>query len=467
MRIPEINTDTLFKQLDHVEVQPTDQVWKNIESRLDNKKKRIIPVFLRYGMAASLLLLVGLFYLIFNDDRPENFHQVAEQIIFQKKERTQESVELTENQYGNLKSKHDVKVASNELPSGLEMDENEDLEIKTASIAERNELSDNSRNNFVASLNSPQEEELFTGELRKMTSLPAEKVAEFTVNSDLALHQDISKSEESFDFFIPSSAEEPVRESGIILSGEYSPTYAFRDLSGVSTRGVDENALMTSGVGFNLAFKMNSRWQVETGVKYAMLGQEVVPQSSPRSVYGAADFSAESSVTLQEVKLDNSLGAIKRSATPAMQSDVREFQSVPNAVVEMKSELSYEESSTLLEQRLNYLQVPFTLRYQVLQQGPVKLSLAGGFGANWLVDNKAWLETSGQRQNIGQTSGVPDLSFSTHAGVTVLVPVFKGFGVRMEPRFNYFLSDISEDSPGKFRPYSFGVFTGLFYEFGK
>jgi hypothetical protein len=227
---------------------------------------------------------------------------------------------------------------------------------------------------------------------------------------------------------------------------------------------MNESGLMTSGGGFNVAVKMNARWQIETGVKYAMLGQEVTPQTEGRTMYGMADFSAENSVTLQEVKLNNSLGVIERDVSPAMNSDVREFQNASNAIVEMKSELSYTNESSVLEQNISYLQVPFTLRYQLLQQGPVLLSLAGGVGANWLVDNAAYLEMGGQRQNVGQTGGVADLSFSTHAGVAVSVLLYRGLGVRMEPRFNYFLSDISEDSPGKFRPYSFGVFTGLFYE---
>jgi hypothetical protein len=55
------------------------------------------------------------------------------------------------------------------------------------------------------------------------------------------------------------------------------------------------------------------------------------------------------------------------------------------------------------------------------------------------------------------------MGFSTHAGVALSVPVFKGFRFRMEPRIDYFISDIGKDTPGDYRPYSFGVFTGVFY----
>jgi len=52
--------DRLFQEgLKNFEVTPSDAVWKNIEAKLQKKKKtRIIPIWWRYAGVAALLLLL-------------------------------------------------------------------------------------------------------------------------------------------------------------------------------------------------------------------------------------------------------------------------------------------------------------------------------------------------------------------------------------------------------------------------
>jgi hypothetical protein len=453
------HTDSIFKNLEQLEVLPSDKIWADIESRLDKKKQRLIPVFWGWGAAASILLLVGLFLLVpdelmNNQDRPV----VSNTSPATKASETNEIVPLNES--GQTEEfiqqlSENIQHIKEELIVDAESDvTTNDSPVSSAlpAIAEK-------ENELIAKTSEEESNE----ELQKINSLSEVRLALVTVQPEVHDLKSQSEKKEYPRFTVPGEQASEKTTVGITLGGEYSPTYAYRDVSGVAS-GVNESGLMTSGGGVNLAVKMNSRWQIETGVKYAMLGQEVNPKSSPRNVYSTGDFSAESSVSLQEVQLTNSLGAIERDASPALNSDVREFQNAYNAVVEMKASSPSYEGSTVLEQNLSYLQVPFTLRYQLLQQGPVQLSLAGGIGANWLVDNNAYLEMSGQRQRIGQTGGISGLSFSTHAGVAVSVPLYRGLGIKMEPRINYFISNISEDGPEKFRPYSVGVFTGLFYQ---
>lgn len=460
----EQHTDALFKELDQLEVQPSGQVWANIESRLGPKKRRLVPVFWRWGIAASILLLAGLFLLIPGDDLNQIVKLSPSSDDIGHSEKPQQEIASVET-----KSQNDDVLESND-------DNQNDMTAsaipgKVGNTVEEAEVSSLIALQSVDELErvvvaSPlQKENVEVPD--KIQSLAFAGLADVSVQPGSLVISGELPTSEYFGLNLPLKQAADKSPVGIVLGGEYSPTYAYRDVSGAASSGMNESGVMTSGGGFNLAVKMNSRWQIETGVKYAMLGQEVTPQTESRMFYGAADFSAESSVTLQEVKLNNSLGIIERDVSPASNSDVREFQSGSNALMEMKSETSYSSEASVLEQNLSYLQVPFTLRYQLLRQGPVQLSLAGGLGANWLVDNTAYLETSGQRQNVGHTGGVSDLSFSTHAGVAVSVPLYRGLGIRMEPRFNYFLSDISQEAPGKFRPYSFGVFTGLFFEFGK
>jgi hypothetical protein len=136
------------------------------------------------------------------------------------------------------------------------------------------------------------------------------------------------------------------------------------------------------------------------------------------------------------------------------------FQNSSDELIDLAST----DEKPVLKQSLGYIRVPVTLRYQLLKTGRVGLYMSGGISTNWLIDNDAYLERGDEKQRIGETNGLSKTGFSTHAGVAVAVPLYRGLRLRMEPRIDYFISDISEGSSINFRPYSFGVFTGLFYE---
>ena len=57
---PNKNIDRLFQEkLRDLEVTPPDVVWETIEAKLNRKKKRrVIPIWLRYGGVAVLLILL-------------------------------------------------------------------------------------------------------------------------------------------------------------------------------------------------------------------------------------------------------------------------------------------------------------------------------------------------------------------------------------------------------------------------
>ena len=62
------NIDKLFKEkLNNLEVTPDERVWNNIESKLQKKKRKILPLWWFPGGVAALFLL-GLLLFPFSDD---------------------------------------------------------------------------------------------------------------------------------------------------------------------------------------------------------------------------------------------------------------------------------------------------------------------------------------------------------------------------------------------------------------
>src|SRR5690554_6448042 len=93
------NLDKHFRKLSE-EAQPKsfpnmENVWNKVEEKLDNKdKKRIIPYWKYAGIAASLLLLVGLGSRFIGSD-PVNLIQQSEQKIVIEEEEFKEELNTT------------------------------------------------------------------------------------------------------------------------------------------------------------------------------------------------------------------------------------------------------------------------------------------------------------------------------------------------------------------------------------
>lgn len=470
MMIPEHNTDQLFTRLKDLEAQPSPGVWEGIEKKLDKKKRRLVPLFLRVGAAASVVIAAGLFWLFNENDSPVDSSSlvVSEQQFDGDRKESDGVTKRTEGDSPVGEKDSDIIPASGSdmpvLAEKRETQQRETLQIASAS-GDINEVEGIGSTPAAQNPSDPQ-----PGTIEKMAPLSGNNIFEGENASPpdrLYAKQD---SEETFvvaTYIDSNNSEEKSASGHLVVGGEYSPTYSFRNVSGSATGGVDENGLTAAGGGLTLAMNVNARWQIETGVRYATVGQEVTTTVRSERVYSfnTDTYSGGSLAnSINEISLANSMGTVRTDLSPVASNDLAGFQKAQGEYVELKSTLMESGDSPVLEQSLGYMQIPVTVRYLLTPKSTIGVSLSGGFSTNWLVDNNAYLHRSGQKQRIGETSGLSDMGFSTHAGVALSVPVFKGFRFRMEPRIDYFISDIGKDTPGDYRPYSFGVFTGVFYE---
>ncbi|MFO8002484.1 MAG: hypothetical protein R6U46_14695 [Marinilabilia sp.] len=457
------NTDQLFRRLNDLEEQPSSRVWDAVEARLDDRgrKRRLMPL-LRWGAAAVVLLAAGLLWL-FDGTR---YLPVDSSVLYTQNEAP--GVEKSTQKEDGDKSYQQMT------------DEEEDRERIGSSLEEGIEKTDEKIEKRVpaGSDDTYFEEQLAemrsegpissseAGEdLQKMNARPLPEFAR-TGTRIAKIPAGVSEEVVSTDVERRGERPKPVRTGrSFSIGGEYSPTYAFRDVSGPVSGGSRENATMRGGGGFNLALRINKRWKLETGVNFTSMGQEVNTLTRSDRVYSLSDATPGSGLDVTEVELSNTLGAIIPDASTDDPTAMKTFSSDAGEVIELSPDNLNGENNPLLEQSLGYVRLPFTLRYHIFNGGGMEFSLAGGFSTNWLIDNNAYLRSSGKRQYVGETNGISDMSMSSHAGIAVGIPVFKKVQLRMEPRVDYFISDISEDSPVRYRPYSFGVYTGVFYEF--
>lgn len=463
MKTSDKNIDATFRALNDLEVKPSARVWEGIEGRLDKKKKRVLPLFVSLGMAASVLLILGLFFFM-GDESNLRVNPVVDSSQ-DKVPDTGQKETGSEYQQPAIAGMTDERESSSESGRG---DKGVYTPDDLQKMADRGEAEKDRRQYAETSGDASREISVS----RESSIVPPKMISRTFENnlpetSSLYKHKRASHLAESSyvnDLLSENEPEKALIKRRLTLGGEYSPTYSFREVSGPLPGKNTENGLMTSGGGISLAYQVSSRWQIETGVKYSVMGQEVNTVSRSERVYGLASTSAETNMDVTGVQLTNSMGSINRDASPVTKNEVRAFMGAPDELVEIQDSDVRTSENPSLEQTLGYMRIPVTLRYHLFKQSGFDVSFSGGVSTNWLMKNDAYLYMSGREERIGETEGIDDMSLSSHAGVAVAMPIYRGLRFRMEPRVDYFLTDISSASPVRFRPYSFGVFTGVLFE---
>ena len=258
------------------------------------------------------------------------------------------------------------------------------------------------------------------------------------------------------------------------IGGAISPIYSYRQTTGSSlmaatssSHSYSEKGLVSAGGGINVNIGLGKKWGIESGVMYARMGQEVTSRVDDHMVYGMT-YQNNGYANVKTISLDNSMGMIRQNQASAevIPSDIQSSAKTQSLLLAYNTTSSNESEATGFSQYIEYLEIPLTFRYYVINN-KTRLSLSAGVSTNVLIDNGTYLKEDGNLQKIGETEGLSSMNFSTHAGIAVTVPIAGPLSLRVEPRFNYFLNSINEGYPVKFKPYSAGLYTGLQYSIGR
>lgn len=113
-------------------------------------------------------------------------------------------------------------------------------------------------------------------------------------------------------------------------------------------------------------------------------------------------------------------------------------------------------------QEISYIEIPLEVKYKFLDKKTV-LNSCFGFSYLLLTENRVKIKTpDGFSQNIGKTKNLSDESISIIVGIEAEYPLFKKIRMYVEPLFNYQIKGFSEQN---YKPYFFGIHTGVRYSF--
>ena len=245
-----------------------------------------------------------------------------------------------------------------------------------------------------------------------------------------------------------------------------SPIYSYRDAEKplMTATGDHESGIISYAGGIRVSYRPLSRLAFETGVLFNKMGIAV---SAPgiQMFKKSFDFAPlrEETYSSNILAVSNSVGNIVSESGDIYVNNykVNEFYAM-NASLDNMSETVYADEG--IRQNLNYLEVPFNMRYSVVD-GDLEVQLVGGMSTNFLVNSSVTMPTSEGQVEIGYLTNIRTVNYSGNAGVGVIYHLLDRLSLSLEPRFRYFINSINDQTLPSTRPYTFGVYTGLNYRF--
>jgi len=116
-----------------------------------------------------------------------------------------------------------------------------------------------------------------------------------------------------------------------------------------------------------------------------------------------------------------------------------------------------------LVQNLSYYEVPLELKYALLNKR-FGVNMIGGFSTLFLGDNEVSVQDGSFKDVLGEANNLNSVSFSTNIGLGFDYKISKRLKFNVEPMFKYQLNPYT-DSSVDFKPYYFGVYSGLSFKF--
>jgi hypothetical protein len=266
---------------------------------------------------------------------------------------------------------------------------------------------------------------------------------------------------------LPDFTEVKKKDVRWMVGAALSPLYSFRDAEASVMAGADvhESGIISYSGGVHVNYRRNSRLAFETGIYFNKTGLAIgapgiqsFNQQSDYLLFGAGSESAEIKA------VTNSVGnIISNSGEIYVNGYKMNAQNTPDALLD--ENLNRQGNALAgIEQRLDYLELPFNLRYTVIDRA-FELQLVGGLSTNFLVNNYVTMETSSGTQEIGYLSNIRNVNYSGNAGLGMIYHLGNNLNVMIEPRFRYFLNSINDSSLPATRPYSIGIYTSLNFSF--
>jgi hypothetical protein len=259
------------------------------------------------------------------------------------------------------------------------------------------------------------------------------------------------------------------------LGGQVSPLYAYRETSEsgmkmasnnqyISGGGQQESGIISYSGGMNVEYKASKRLSISSGLYYSRMGQNIngSEYSQVISNYDLQAFAASTSSQSAIYSFNNSTGILNLGSAKIKTAAGGSSEAIFKTGAAAINATGYQSAS--LMQTLDFLELPVLVRYKIIDK-KVGLHLLGGLSTHMLVGNKLILDSSSGKQDLGSTASINTFNYSSTLGLGLDYAISTRIQINLEPAFKYYINSINSSVNVETHPYSFGIYTGMRYNF--
>ncbi len=250
-----------------------------------------------------------------------------------------------------------------------------------------------------------------------------------------------------------------------MFGGGFIPAFQIRPSSddpALRSMLESEKSFVSYSGGMTVGFRFSNRLSISTGIYYSSMGQTIENIST---YSGFAPFVAAKGGS--DMTVSTTAGNIVST-----HSDLYIYDKAANRVNTkygrdtfdpIKEGLPY--SGSNLVQQFGYLELPFILRYKLVDR-VLDFNLLGGVSYSLLVGNSVHAISSvGEKVYAGYTEDISPFNISSTMGLGMSYNLSNLVSFNIEPMLRYNISTIGLETSAIPKPWSFGVFSGLFFRF--
>ena len=463
----EKNLDELFREkLLNYEQEPPAYLLDNIlDGIAQNRRKKRLIWWRISGVAAALLLAFVTGWQLNNSDSPKN----AETALVKPNGGNEPALR---NKIPETKSTDVIAAIQEEKPVESHMQNSPDAiknqvssKIKSSGkvlVTTNNEHIVVERNAEDFSILKPLKGLLLKAE-KNVVLQRKNQVPQAGVSSGKSIDQQIMEMNKQMLMAENSKGRKASWSVGAQVSPEYNGAQSSHSQAYASNMLKTKANTVDLAGGVSVEYKKGKRWSLQSGIYYSGMGQ--TSGNSSNGLSYANDGANYLNNTTVKVDATNNRYSMNSNA------GVVELNSIPAGMVLGASldDKTYFSSAVVVSQNtfiqdFDYLEVPIYLRYNLIDSR-FGISMMGGLSSNILVGNRLYLDSSLGKSLVGRTKDLETFNYAGMLGLGFKYGLTNRLSLNVEPRLKYFLNSLSSNSSVTYKPYTFGVFTGLSYDF--
>ena len=430
------------------EASPREEVWKNISTRLQEKKRKksVLPLWYRIaGVAAVLALFISYTNGLFKTSNPPGSQTASALMDETFLEVSLASQAYTENMIRSsiilqaLRQNTQNREAIEAQAAFFRSEQNED---------ERTFGSIGSIRTTTPPVNSGNEVYTFSEFEDLKAEVATTEVAENPTKSkpDLPIANLRAKDEET------QISEKSITSRKLKVSTMAAPIYYNNMGSGnaIDQRFADnENSSeITLSYGINFAYQISEKIKIRTGISKVDMSYNTNNIAFTATVNPVALSGINYGDNIPNFRIENTIG--------------RPFSNV-SASAEFNRASLASPTTGYLNQQIGFIEVPLEIEYVIVDK-KIGINIIGGGSTLFLDRNMISLNSADFSTNLGASNNLNNLSFTTNIGVGFDYNISPKFELNLEPIFKYQMNAFNGNT-SNVNPYFFGVYSGFSFKF--